>query len=84
MIDSFYVDDGLTGAKDVQTAITLREQLQELFSRAGFQLKKWNSSDPAVMSTIPDDLKEVNQVMNISGKDCQFAKTLPIRKNPGD
>jgi len=58
VVDSFYVDDGLTGAEDAQTAIILKSYV---FARAEFQLKKWNSSDPAVTSTIPDDLKEVNK-----------------------
>lgn len=45
---SFYVDDGLTGADDVKTAITLRGQLCDLFARGGFVLRKWNSSDPTI------------------------------------
>ena len=69
----------LTGAEDVPTAIALHEQLQQLFARAGIQLKKWNSSDPVVMSTISDDLKEANQTVTISGQDCQMAKTLEIK-----
>lgn len=36
---SFYVDDGL----DVETTITLQRQLQDLFTRGGFMLRKWNS-----------------------------------------
>ena len=46
---SFYVDDGLAGADDVETAITLQSQLQELFSRGGFLLRKWNSSEASVL-----------------------------------
>ena len=37
--DSFYVDDRLTGANDIQMAVLLLQKLQEMFSRAGFQLK---------------------------------------------
>ena len=36
--DSFYVDDGLTGANSAEEAIILQRQLQELFSRGGFLL----------------------------------------------
>ena len=68
--DSFYVDDGLTGANDIQTAVLLRQQLQEMFSRAGFQLKKWNSNEPSVLCQT--FLKET---VAISG---QFTKTLGI------
>ena len=45
---SFYVDDCLTGADTVQDAIELQEQLQELFHKGGFLLRKWNTSKPTV------------------------------------
>ena len=47
--ESFYVDDGLIGADTVETAICLQQELQSLFSRAGFCLRKWNSSDSTVL-----------------------------------
>ena len=51
MKEFFYVGDGLAGAEDIPTAIALCEQLQQFFfAIAGFQLKKWNSSDSTVMS----------------------------------
>ena len=37
---SFYVDDGLTGADSIEKAIELQRQLQHLFSRGGFLLRK--------------------------------------------
>ena len=46
VLDSFYVDDGLTGAEDIESAITLQRQLQDLFTSGGFILRKWNSSEP--------------------------------------
>ena len=38
ILDSFYVDDGLTGADSKRKAIILQEELQELFSLGGFTL----------------------------------------------
>ena len=49
-----------------------------MFSRAGFQLKKWNSNEPSVLSNIPEELKETNKSVAISGQNHQFAKTLGI------
>ena len=46
VVGRFYVDDGLTGADSIQDAIELRNQLQELFMKGGFLLRKWNSSEP--------------------------------------
>ena len=72
------MDDGLTGANDIPTAIQLRQQLQEMFSQDKFELKKWNSSEPEVMDTIPEGLKENNKSVNISRLDHQLVKMLGI------
>ena len=45
--ESFYVDDCLTGAESISEATELQKQLQELFSKGGFLLRKWCSSNPA-------------------------------------
>ena len=54
---SFYVDDGLMGADSIEEAIELQGQLQDLFSRGGFLLRKWNSSNPSVLHHLPTELK---------------------------
>ena len=46
---SFYVDDGLTGEDSEEKARELQNQLQALFARAGFLLRKWMSSEPDVL-----------------------------------
>ena len=56
---SFYVDDGLTGADSVQEAVELQKELQKMFERGGFTLRKWNSSKPAALQYTPDNLKEL-------------------------
>ena len=38
----FYVDDGLTGADSIEEAVDLQKQLQGLFERGDFLLRKWN------------------------------------------
>ena len=62
VLDSFYVDDGLTGAEDIESAITLQRQLQDLFTSGGFMLRKWNSSEPLVLQTIFPDLRESREI----------------------
>ena len=44
VLESFYVDDGLTGTDSVRDTIQLQIQLQELFDKAGFVLRKWKSN----------------------------------------
>ena len=77
--DSLYVDDALTGAETIQETITLREQLQDLFSRGCFQLRKWNSSAPQVLESIPPTLREAEEILSISDSGTGIAKTLGIQ-----
>ena len=70
----FYVDDCLTGADD---PLILQRQLTDLFSRGGFILRKWNSSDPAVLEQIPKELRDTVPTQTISGVN-EYTKTLGI------
>ena len=68
--ESLYVDDCLSRANSIEETIKLRQQLQDLFSRADFLLRKWRSSELAVLEHIPPDLK-----------DPQLMQPIP---NPGE
>lgn len=48
----FYVDDLLTGAESAEEAFNLKNQLQELMTPGGFQLRKWASSDERVLKLL--------------------------------
>ena len=78
---SFYVDDGLTGANNVESAITLQRQLQDLFLHGGFMLRKWNSSEPLVLQAIFPDLRESKEVHSISSSEQDYTKTLGLEWN---
>ena len=41
-----------------EEAVELQRQLQELFPRGGFLLRKWNSSDPVVLSHVAPELRD--------------------------
>ena len=77
---SFYVDDGLTGADSIEEAIELQRQLQDLFSRGGFLLRKWNSSEPATLQCIPSELRELQSTHSIPSPD-EYTKTLGLEWN---
>ena len=53
---SFYVDNCLSGEDSVSAATELRLQLQELFNKGGFLLRKWISSEKAVLQDEPAEL----------------------------
>ena len=78
--DSFYVDDGLTGSDTVAKAITLRKELQELFAKGRFLLRKWSSNKQEVLDDIPPDLRE-QQVVNVLPSAEGYSKTLGLEWN---
>ena len=53
IIRDFYVDDLLTGASSIEEARHLRENITNLLSRAGFELRKWASNEPNVFCESP-------------------------------
>ena len=78
--ESFYVDDGLMGADSLEEAIELQNQLQELFMKGGFLLRKWNSSNPAMIEHLPSELKGTPSAHSIPDYG-EYTKTLGIQWN---
>lgn len=74
---SFYVDDGLMGANSIERAVDLRKEVQALFSRGGFLLRKWNSNETRVLHSIEPELRESQETMTIS-ESPECAKTLGL------
>ena len=77
---SFYVDNGLTGADSIQEAINLQKELQALFGCGGFLLRKWNSNQPAVLQHLPPELRDTNQTQTLPSQE-EYTKTLGIEWN---
>ena len=78
--NSFYVDDGLTGADSVEESIRLQKQLQNLFSKGGFLLRKWNSSEISVLQHIPAELRDSQSFHNVPDTE-EYTKTLGVEWN---
>ena len=72
--DSFYVDDGLTGADSVTEAMKLQQEL------GGFLLRKWSSSNPSVLKDLPAELKAMQTSCTIPDP-SEYVKTLGIEWN---
>ena len=77
---AFYVDDCLTGADSLHKAIDLHQQLLKLFDKGGFLLRKWNSSDPNVLSHIDPKIQDTQSTYHIPNPD-EYTKTLGIEWN---
>ena len=78
--DNFYVDDCLTGADSIEGAIFLHDELCDLFKRGGFLLRKWNSSESAVLQSINPDLRDSTKVLIVSGSE-EYTKALGLEWN---
>ena len=70
----------LSGADDCETAIKLQQQLHNLFTCGVFLLRKWNSNDPLVLQSIPEDLTDLREVHPISETN-EYTKTLGLGWN---
>jgi len=57
--DSVYVDDLMGGNKNTEEAITTTTELRNMADSAGFSFRKWTSNDPALLQSIPPELREV-------------------------
>ena len=69
------MDDCLNGADNVEEAIKLQVELQNLFGEAKFLLCKWKLSDPAAL--VPPELKESHFSKAIPGP-TGYTKTVGI------
>ncbi len=78
--NNIYVNDCLTGADDIEGAISLQRQLQQLFENGGFLLRRWNSSEPEVLQCIEPSLRDSIEILNISGTE-EYTKTLGLEWN---
>ena len=78
MVDqSLYVDDCLCGADSIEEATSLQSELQDMFERGGFVLRKWNSNSPLVLEHIPTDLKDAKCLLPIPSP-TEYTKTLGV------
>ena len=80
VLDSFYVDDGLTGADSKEEAVHLQKQLHLLFSGAGFTLRKWKTNEPDVLEHVAPELKDQQPSQEIKGEET-FTKVLGLEWN---
>ena len=79
VFSSFYVDDLLAGADDVDGAVALYQSLRSLLLKAGFDLKKWRSSSEEVLAAIAPDLQEpLPEQELVDGHASAYPKTLGI------
>ncbi|XP_050305067.1 uncharacterized protein LOC126742466 [Anthonomus grandis grandis] len=56
ILEDSFMDDICSGSCDLESALALQKELILLLKSGGFELRKWSSNDPALLSTLsPDD-----------------------------
>ena len=81
VMEAFYVDDGITRADSIEGAVTLQRELHCLFSKAGFLLRKWNSSELKVLDQIDPELRDSQCLRQLSEPEVSYTKTLGVEWN---
>ncbi|XP_062713273.1 uncharacterized protein LOC134290219 [Aedes albopictus] len=76
--EDVYMDDVITGADDVETALILREQLDHMMSRGGFRLRKWASNCSKVLEGVPAEDLAIKQTAEINFGTDPSVKTLGL------
>ncbi|XP_055942873.1 uncharacterized protein LOC129972674 [Argiope bruennichi] len=77
VLRDLYMDDGITGAPDIQTAQILQQQLIKMFARAGMSLHKWTSTSQELLNSFPTSNPE-----NTFPIDEQVSKALGMHWKP--
>ncbi|XP_062703655.1 uncharacterized protein LOC134286102 [Aedes albopictus] len=76
----FYVDDLFSGGKNTAEVIVLRNQLEALLAKGGFQLRKWASNDVAALDGIPSENRALKNSVELDRD--QVIKTLGLHWEP--
>lgn len=63
ILRDFYVDDLLTGSNDYNIALKLRYEISRILESGGFNLRKWQSNCPSLIS---DDTSNAPEVKNLT------------------
>ena len=77
IINSFYVDDYISGAASVEDAKKLKEEVVDILSGAQMKLRKFSSNSTEFMEMIPEELRD-------TVSDDNTIKALGAKWNPQD
>ncbi|XP_053691567.1 uncharacterized protein LOC128740080 [Sabethes cyaneus] len=78
--EDFYVDDFYSGADTIEKAVTIRQQIDAMFSSAGMKLRKWASNEAAALEGVSEADLAFQSSVHLN-KD-QSIKTLGLHWEP--
>ncbi|XP_058827929.1 uncharacterized protein LOC131687859 [Topomyia yanbarensis] len=76
--EDIYMDDVISGADDVDTAVELRKQLAAMIARGGVKLRKWASNCLDILDGIPRDCVALPDSEEVNWDQDQAVKTLGL------
>lgn len=74
-----YMDDTISGAADIQSALRIKRELIDILQSAGYKLAKWASNSDEFLQSVPESDREVNIPLSLNEDDC--VKALGIYWN---
>ena len=88
LIESYYVDDLVTGCETTEEAFCLYEKARDRLKLAAFSLRKWNSNDLELMAMISGEERKIqteNGEKQDPSQEESFAKeTLGMERDKGN
>jgi len=80
LTNNFYVDDALCGAKTIEDAPRLEQELSALLGRGEFHLRKFCASHPSMLEAVPPDCREMDVPIELESN--EGIKTLGLLWHP--
>jgi hypothetical protein len=80
LTNNFYVDDALCGAKTIEDALKLQQELITLLGRRGLPLRKFCANHPSVLEAVPSDCREIKVPVELDHN--EGVKTLGLLWHP--
>lgn len=77
---NIYVDDILAGANDEEQALELKQQLENLLIKGGFQLSKWVTNSKQILQSV--DKSATKTIVSLSDKEDTWVKLLGLQWDP--
>ena len=77
----FYMDDCLSGAPDLKSAIKTQYELRDMLHEGGFELRKWSANVVSLLNALPQELCEVKMEVDLDLESCMI-KTLGMYLHP--
>lgn len=78
-----YMDDCLSGAADLSSAMKKQQELVDMLERGGFNLRKWSSNNVKLLKALPQELCEMNIDFDLDiSQSNHVIKTLGMHLSP--